>query len=118
MAEAGHETSPCGIVADAEDKRNRCGGALDDMRRRCGGNNDHVHPAANKICGQFRDAIRMIFGPPVLDGNILPVHMTGLTKASAKCVRKVRVGLRRTYHKDADDWHRLLRTSSERPCDC
>src|SRR6516165_2009899 len=117
LGKAGDQTKPDGVLADAEDDRDRCGRSLGRLSNGgLAGRSDNGYVPADEVSHECRQAIVSALQPVVLDHHVLALDVAGFVEGFAERSRIAPRGLGRPNIDEADDRHRrLLRACSKRP---
>src|SRR5262249_47235218 len=118
LGKAGDETKFDGVVADAEDDRDRCGRSLGRLSNGgLAGRSDNGYAPADEVSHERRQPIVSALQPVVFDHHVLALDVAGFVEGFAERSRIAPRGLGRPDVDEADYWHRrLLRARRERPC--
>src|SRR6516165_11125034 len=117
LGKAGDETKFDGVVADAEDDRDRCGRSLGRLSNGgLAGCSDNGYAPADEVSHERRQAIVSALQPVVFDHHVLALDVAGFVEGFAERSRIAPRGLGRPNVDEADHRHRLLlRARRERP---
>src|SRR5215468_2203324 len=119
LGKAGDETKFDGVVADAEDDRDRCGRSLGRLSNGgLAGRSDNGYATTHEVSHERRQAIELALQPVVFHRYVLALEVAGFVEGFAERSRIAPRGLGRPNVDEADDRHRrLLRARRERPSD-
>src|SRR5262249_17179435 len=102
------------IIRGNKDDRDRRSCRLGGQARSKAADCNHSYAALDQICKESRQPLKFTLGPTILDSNIAPLSVTGISQPTPECGY---VGsVRRGAADKSDQWHRrLLRPCHERP---